>query len=139
MTLSAVLNISNNLSTPTINEIASKGMPTEVNTTVIITNATDGTPAAPILPIVAVIKISKYSSNDKLRPIRLETKTADSPKYIADPSMFTVAPIGITKLQILLSILRFFSAVFRVRGIVAELLDDTNAKKIVFFIFLKNL
>ena len=99
-TFNAVRNISSNLSTPTINEIASTGIPTEVNTTVIITKATDGTPAAPILPIVAVTKISKYSSKDRLRPIRFYTKTADKPRYIAEPSIFTVAPIGITKLLI---------------------------------------
>ena len=68
-TFNAVRNISSNLSTPTINEIASTGIPTEVNTTVIITKATDGTPAAPILPIVAVTKISKYSSKDVLEGI----------------------------------------------------------------------
>ena len=56
-----VLNISRSLSTPAIIAIASKGMPTDEKTIVIITKATDGTPAAPMLPMVAVRQITKYS------------------------------------------------------------------------------
>ena len=63
-----VLNMSSNLSTPAIIAIASRGIPTDEKTIVIITNATDGTPAAPILPIVAVRQIIKYSWIEKLIP-----------------------------------------------------------------------
>ena len=137
VTLLAVLNISRNLSIPAIIAIASIGIPTDVKTIVIITKATEGTPAAPMLPIVAVIEMITYSARESSRPISCEIKIAESPKYIAEPSILTVAPIGTTKDETSLRIPKFLLAVFKVKGIVAELLEEKKAKIIGSFIFLK--
>ena len=61
-TLTAVLSISNNLSTPIIKAMPSTGNPTCCRTMANMINPTPGTPAVPIEASVAVIITIKYSS-----------------------------------------------------------------------------
>ena len=64
-TFTAVLIISNNLSTPIISAMPSTGKPTCCSTIANMINPTPGTPAVPIEAKVAVKTTIKYSENDK--------------------------------------------------------------------------
>ena len=119
-TFTVVRHISRNGSTASINPTPSRGKPTAVRTTEIITSPAIGIPAAPIEARSAVNTTIICCRKLISIPYACAINIAATHSYKAVPSILIVAPSGSTKLEILFETPSLFSTASIVSGSVAD-------------------